>query len=478
MKMLIGGNFVDSSSGEKTEVLNSATQKLVDTVPRGTPEDMNLAIKIANEGKKEWAKVPQYKRSALLMKAANLVEARVDEIAKLLATEMGKPITQTTGEVSVVPQIIRGYAEVANHLYGEVMSHSQVGSETDIIFTRREPIGVIGAITPFNYPVELTYHKVAAAIASGNVVIVKPPDNNPLAILRIAELFMEAGIPGNVFQVVTGRGSVIGQILAESPLVNGVSFTGSTEVGLELAKAASGTLKRLGLELGGNDPFIVFEDADMDLAVAEAVDGRIKNAGQTCCAPKRFIVHSSVIEEFTKKAIDGMKKIKAGCPLDPTTEMGSLINPGAAEEVEKQVAHAVAQGAKLELGGKRYDSTYFEPTVLTGVTKDMDIARDMEVFGPVMPIIKFDTFEEAIEIANNSIYGLNAGVMTKDIATAVKAASMLENGVVVINGSGNYRNIDQPHGGVKMSGIGKEGLCCTIQDMTDVKSYVLKGVLK
>jgi succinate-semialdehyde dehydrogenase/glutarate-semialdehyde dehydrogenase len=438
---------------------------------------MLRAIDVAFAGKKEWAKVPQYKRSAMLVKAADLIEAKVNEIGRLLATEMGKVITQTTGEVSVVPQIIRGYAEVANHLYSDVMSHSQVGSETDIIFTRREPIGVIGAITPFNYPVELCYHKVAAAIASGNVIIVKPADSNPLSIIKMAESFMEAGFPAYVLQVVTGPGSVLGQVLAESPKVNGISFTGSTEVGLKLAKTASGTLKRVGLELGGNDPFIVFEDASLELAVREAVDGRIKNAGQTCCAPKRFIVHSSVIEEFTAKAIEGMKNVKAGCPLDPATEMGSLISPKAAEETEKQVEHTVKQGAKLVLGGKRYDETYFEPTVLTGVTKDMDIARDMEVFGPVMPIIKFDSFDEAIEIANNSMYGLNAGVITKDSRKAIKTASLLENGVVVINGSGNYRNIDQPHGGVKMSGVGKEGLCCTIQDMTDVKSYVLKNIL-
>jgi len=188
-------------------------------------------------------------------------------------------------------------------------------------------------------------------------------------------------------------------------------------------------------------------------------------------------VQKIIRKEFTAKAIEGMKNVKAGCPLDPATEMGSLISPKAAEEVEKQVEHTVKQGAKLVLGGKRYNKTYFEPTVLTGVTKDMDIARDMEVFGPVMPIIKFDSFDEAIEIANNSMYGLNAGVITKDSRVAIKAASLLENGVVVINGSGNYRNIDQPHGGVKMSGVGKEGLCCTIQDMTDVKSYVLKNIL-
>jgi acyl-CoA reductase-like NAD-dependent aldehyde dehydrogenase len=232
------------------------------------------------------------------------------------------------------------------------------------------------------------------------------------------------------------------------------------------------------LELGGNDPFIVFEDADMNLAVAEAVAGRLKNAGQTCVSPKRFIVQNTVINEFTEKVIDSLKKIKLGSPLSEDTQLGSLINVKAAQRVLEQVRHTVAQGAKCIYGGNMYDQTYFEPTVLTGITKDMDIAVNMEVFGPVLPIIGFETFDEAIEIANNTPYGLQAGVMTKDSSKAIRAASKIKAGAVVINGSGNYRNIDQPFGGVKMSGMGREGVSCTLSEMTQPKSYVLKKIME
>ena len=295
--------------------------------------------------------------------------------------------------------------------------------------------------------------------------------------MRVAELCWEAGIPGNVLQLVTGQGSLIGPMLAKSEYIDALSLTGSTEVGIDVAKLSAETLKHLHLELGGNDPYVVFEDADMELAITEAVSGRLKNAGQTCVSPKRFIVQRSVLEEFTQGVIEKLKKIKLGSPLCEDTELGSLINPAAADTVSEQVEQTIAQGAKCIYGGKKYDKTYFEPTVLTGVTKDMDVAKDLEVFGPVFPIIAFDTFDEAVEISNNTKYGLQAGVITKDSSKAIRAASQIRAGAVIINGSGNYRNIDQPFGGMKMSGLGREGVCCTLQELTQVKSYVLKNIL-
>ena len=477
MKMLIDGKRVNAANSATIDILDSATQEFIDTVPAGTVEDMQRAIEVANKGKKAWSALPQYTRSNILYKWADLVAANRVELHTLLARETGKPISGAIGETDVVPQIIRGYCEVANHMYGQTMTDYQTGSETDIIFTRREPLGVVGCITPFNYPVELCYHKAAAAMAVGNACIIKPSEENPLSIMRIAELAWEAGIPGDVLQVVTGYGAEIGPLLAASPLVNAISFTGSTKVGLEIAALAAKTLKKVSLELGGNDPFIVYEDADMELAVREAANARVQHAGQTCCAPKRFIVHSTVIDEFTTKLIERLKTVKTGSTLDENTELGSLISPVAAQRVQEQVDKTVAQGAKLALGGKMHNVTHFEPTVLTNVTRDMDIMRDMEVFGPVFPIIPFDTMDEAIEIANNTMFGLNSGVITRDNAKAIKTAARLEVGNVMFNASGCNRNVDQPHGGIKMSGVGREGICCTLEEMTNVKVYFMKNVL-
>ena len=477
MKMMINGQRVLAKDNTEIQVLNSATQEPIDSVPAATQDDVLTAIAAAQEGKQLWADTPQYKRSEILMKCADAIDNNLEALTRMLTTEMGKIITEARAEVDCVAQIFRGFAEMANHFYGQTMSDFQKGSETDIIFTKHEPLGVVACITPFNYPVELCYHKVAAALAVGNAVIIKPATDNPLTVMRMAELCLEAGVPGNVLQVVTGSGQKIGRMLAEAEGINKISLTGSTEVGVEVAQLAAKTLKRLSLELGGNDPLIVFEDADIDLAVEEAVWGRLKNAGQTCVAPKRFIVQNTILTEFTKKVIASLKTVKLGSPLDEDTQLGSLINVKAAQRVQEQVQHTVAQGATCAYGGNAYDQSYFEPTVLTGVTKDMDIARDMEVFGPVLPIIGFDTFDEAIEIANNTPYGLQSGVMTRDTSKAIRAASKIKAGAVVINGSGNYRNIDQPFGGVKMSGMGREGVCCTLEEMTQVKSYILKKIM-
>ena len=477
MKMMIDGKRVDAKDNASIPVLNSATQELIDAVPAAAKEDVLNAIAAAQAGKKAWGGTPQYRRSEILVKCADAIDRNLHTLACMLTTEMGKIITEARAEIDCTAQIFRGFAEMANHFYGQTMSEFQRGSETDIIFTKHEPLGVVACITPFNYPAELCYHKAAAALAAGNAVIIKPATDNPLTVMRIAELCWEAGVPGNVLQVVTGEGQKIGRVLAEAEGVDKISLTGSTEVGVEVAALAARTLKRLSLELGGNDPFIVFEDADMDLAAAEAVAGRLKNAGQTCVAPKRFIVQNTVYDEFVEKAIDSLKKVKLGSPFGEDTQMGSLISVKAAQKVLEQVKLTVAQGAKCVYGGHVYDQSYFEPTVLTGVTKDMDIAVHMEVFGPVLPVIGFDTFDEAIEIANNTPFGLQAGVMSRDSSKAIRAASGLKAGAVVINGSGNYRNIDQPFGGVKMSGMGREGVSCTLSEMTQVKSYVLKRIM-
>lgn len=477
MKMFINGERREASDGRTIDVLNSATLEFIDTVPAATEKDVNEAIAAAKEGARYWGSLPVYERSAILNKAADLIDARREELARSLSTEMGKIISEARPEVRVAAQIIRGFAEKANHLYGQTMTDYQVGTEHDIIFTRHEPLGVVACISPFNYPVELCSQKYAAALASGNAVIIKPSTDNPLTVMKVAEILWEAGVPGNVLQLVTGAGSDIGDILSESPDIAAITFTGSTAVGKHIAEKAAGTLKRVFLELGGNDPYIVFEDADFELAVTGAVRGRVQNAGQTCCSPKRFLVQNSIKDAFIKRAVEQIGALVTGSPLDDKTELGSLISAKAAKTVDEQVKLTISQGAKLICGGTFISETYYAPTILE-VTPEMDIARDMECFGPVIPIIGFDTEEEAIAIANQTMYGLQAGVITKDINKAIRVAAKLECGGVVINQSGNYRHLDQPFGGRKMSGIGREGVSVTLDEMTQVKSYILRNILE
>ena len=475
--MLIGGKAVDSSDGKVLNIVNSATQEPLDTVPAATVDDIELALKFAAEGKVKWAATPQYERSRILQRCADLIDSRREELARSLSLEMGKIIRESRPEIACTAQIFRGYAEMANHLYGETLADYQYNSENDIIFTKHYPLGVVACISPFNYPAELCAHKIASALAVGNAVIVKPSSDNPMIIVKMIEICLEAGVPGDVIQCVTGSGALIGDYLANSPGIDAISLTGSTEVGLSVAHAAAGTLKRVFLELGGNDAFIVFDDADLDLAVEEAVRTRVQNSGQTCCAPKRFIVQKSIKAEFIEKALARVKLVRRGSPLDENTDLGSEISVKAAEKVEKQVRMAVAQGAELLCGGYAYDQSYFEPTILNGVTLDMDIARNMEVFGPVIPIIEFDTMDEAIKIANASDYGLQGAVFSKDNKKLFQTASAMECGTVCLNASGNFRNVDQPFGGWKMSGLGREGINVTLKEMSQEKSFVLKGVL-
>ena len=475
--MIIDGKRVDASDRGVIRILNPATQEFIDTVPKATASDVYQAIDAAQAGKRIWANTPTHERVRILSRCADAIEEHLEDLAQSLSREMGKIIQEARGEIRVSTQTIRGYAEAAAHHYGKTLTDSQKGIEKDILFTRHEPLGVVACITPFNYPVLLVAHKMAAALATGNAVIVKPASDNPLTLIKLVALCLEQGIPGNVLQIITGSGEVVGKILAESPKVNAISLTGSTEVGISLAETGAKTLKRVFLELGGNDPFIVLDDADISKAIAAAVEGRLENAGQTCCSSKRFLIHESIHDVFIKKLLEALSKIKHGSPQDDETEYGCLINGNAAQKVELQIQKTIEQGAKLICGGHAYNITYFEPTILDDVTLDMDIAKDMEVFGPVFPIITFKTDEDAVKIANASRYGLQAGIMTKSVDRAMRIAANLQCGAVVINGSGNYRHIEQPFGGYKMSGFGREGISGTLAEMTQEKTYVLKDVL-
>lgn len=476
--MIIGGKKTDSSDGKVIEIRNPITTELIDTVPNATKEDIDKCVTIAQKGKRIWADTPLHERSRILFKFADVLKAHTEELGALQCKESGKSVKDCEGEVCASSDAFKAYTERANHLYGETLPDSIPGLEKDIFFTRREPLGVFVCIVPFNYPIGLFTHKVAPGLIMGNAIIVKPSSENPLEVIRLVELLMECGVPGEVIQVVTGGGSTVGRYLVQNPGVDAVSLTGSTEVGIEILKDSAPSMHRVFLECGGNDPLIVFEDADIDLAVAEAIGGRVPNGGQICSASKRFIVQKSVKEKFTKKLIENLQKVVMGDPMDRKTDVGSLINEKAAIEVEKQIEMTVKQGAKCVFGGKRFNRVFFEPTVLTDVTSEMDIARDLEVFGPVFPIIQFSDFDEAIQIANNTKYGLQGGIISADLGKAISAASKIECGTVVINGSGNYRHLDHAFGGYKRSGTGREGASQTLEELSQVKTYVLKSILK
>ncbi len=467
-----------SKNTEIVEVKNPATKEVIGTIPVATKEDVDAILKAANATKTEWARTPVWKRTEILNRFASLVEENKAEIAELLTKESGKPIAQSRGEVDTLIRLFRAYPEHAKKLYGmNIPLDHQQGLENDVYITRREPLGVIVGIIPFNFPLDIFAHKTAAALATGNVIIVKPPNETPLSILRVCELLFEAGLPENVLQVATGSGRTVGEWLTSSPLINGVSFTGSTETGIQVGSNAMKNLNPAFLELGGNDPLIVLDDANIEEAVEQAVFGRTLMNGQVCCTTKRMIVHRSKVTDFTDLMIEKIKKLKFGNPLQEDVTIGPVIHESAAKSIHEQVQQTIGEGAELRLGGEIVDNAWYLPTVLSGVKKDFEVARDMEIFGPVFPIISFDTDEEAIEIANNSIYGLNGAVFTKDINRALNVSYQVESGIVVANGTSVYRPDISFFGGYKKSGMGREGLIGSLEDFTQVKSVALRNSL-
>ena len=477
MKMVIDGKQVCASDGAVIEVTNPATGAVVDTIPAASAADVKAAVEAAKKAQKIWAAVPVYKKAEILKKFLALVDAEKETLARLLSDETGKPIREARAEIGNIPVAFEAFSEKAKHLYGEVVpSGLEAGQDKNLLFTQREPIGVVACVIPFNFPCDLFDQKVAPALLAGNAVIVKPSTDNPLTLCRLTQLLCEAGVTPGAAGIVTGRGSTVGHELCSNPDVHLVTLTGSTEVGIETAKAAAANLTHVALELGGNDAFIVLEDADVDLATDELLWGRMYNTGQVCCASKRFLVHRSRVEEFTKKAIEKISKIKLGMPADETSELGCLISEKAAKGVEEQVARTVEQGGKILLGGRR-DGAFYSPTVIGNVPKTADVAKDMEIFGPVVPIIEFESADEAIEIANASIFGLCGCVFSKDMKEAFRVASALECGGAVINGASFFRSFEMPFGGYKYSGIGTEGVMSTFDEMTRTKSVVLKNIL-
>jgi acyl-CoA reductase-like NAD-dependent aldehyde dehydrogenase len=458
------------------EVRNPATGARLGEVPVATTTDVAETIAAARKGSRDMAALPAYQRAALLTRIADGMATRAEELARLLATENGKPISQTREEISASIRIFRGFGEEAKRVFGRQIPLDAVpGLERHLAVTLREPLGVVVAIVPFNYPVELYAHKAAAALAAGNAVIVKPPEKCPLTLLEVAEIVHAAGLPAGAHSIVTG-GPEVAKALVSSPDVQLVSLTGSTAAGHEVAELAAKTLTKVHLELGGNDPMIVCADADLGKAAEAIVLGRLaRGNGQICCAVKRIFVEDEVYDELAERLVELAGKLVVGDPLDERTEVGPLITEAAARDVEAAIAQAVVDGASVASGGGR-DGAFVQPTVLTGVRPDAGLIAS-EVFGPVAPLVRVGTAEEAVEYANASEFGLHASVFTQDITRAFALAKRLEAGGVVINGSTALRSENLPFGGVKHTGGTREGLHNTLLDMTREKTIIVMEAL-
>ncbi len=478
MKMIINGEKVNSASGKTQEVINPANLQVIDTVPCAEAEDVKKAIDGAVAAQESWASLPVRERCIILRRFADLVMERRLELGEILAKEAGKPyMKEAVWELDSVAYVYRGACDVAMHYYGATMPlGTEPGYDDDLQITIHEPLGTLACIIPYNFPPAIWAFKTAAALAAGNTIVVKAPSYDPMTLLVLHEMLHEAGLPAGVAQCLTGRGSVVGDLMVDDPRIACVNFTGSTEAGLSIAATAAKHLTEYKFELGGNDPFIVFEDADMDLVIKEAED-QARNNRQCCTGSKRFIVHNSLKDEFVKRLSAELDKLVIGDPMDPKVNMGPMIGERAAKTVEQQVNLTVSQGAKIARGGKR-NGAFYDPTILVDVTPEMDIAGDMEVFGPVWPVIGFDTFQEAIDIANHSQYGLGGGVFSKNIYTCIQAAKKLKTGHIAINGSGNFRAAELPFGGgKKMSGNSRESLSKVMDEVTQLKSIVFRYAL-
>ncbi len=477
MKMFINGVPADAADGATLDVINPATGEVVDTVPAATKEDIDKAVACAKAAQKEWAEVPVSEKVDIMYRFLDIVEENKEDLAQTLSQETGKPIVEARAEIGNIPIGFRGFCEKAKHLYGTtVPAGLEPGQDKHVMITKKEPIGVIACIIPFNFPCDLFDQKVAPTLLAGNAAIIKPSTDNPLTLCKLTAMLGEAGVTPGAAQIVTGPGSKTGTWLCENPDVHGITLTGSTEVGIETYQRGAAHLAHIALELGGNDAFIVLEDGDVDLAVEELIWGRMYNTGQVCCASKRFLVHSSLVDEFTEKAVARISELKQGMPADESTQIGCLISEKAAIKVKEQIDLTVEQGGRIVLGGER-DGAFITPTVIADVPKTADVAIDMEIFGPVVPIISFETAEEAVEIANSSKFGLCGCVFTSDMKTAVKVCNDLECGGTIINGASFFRSFEMPFGGYKYSGIGTEGVMSTFEEVTRNKTIVLKNII-
>jgi succinate-semialdehyde dehydrogenase/glutarate-semialdehyde dehydrogenase len=478
--MLIGGEWRQGAAHEEIEVVNPATEAVVDSVPAGSPEDVELAVATAKRAFPEWSRTDVEKRAGILAKAADLIHEHAKELAATLTSEQGKPLAEAMGEVTHLAHGVRYYAEAATKVRGAYQDlPSTLGPAYGMVI--RRPMGVCAAITPYNFPLTLLGTKVAPALAMGNTVVAKPAATTPLATLEVARLFSEAGVPDGVLNVVTGRGSVIGDALVSHPDVRRVAFTGSTEVGRHVAKLAAPDLKRLSLELGGSDPVIVCADADVDAAVKAVIIGRYWNAGQACLGCKRVFVHDSVYDAFVSALVERVGRYEPGDGTvkaeKPRLRMGPIHTRSGRDELLEQIESATASGGELLIGGGTTGAGkgwFLEPAVIAEPAADSRVMTE-EVFGPVLPVLRFSDFDDAIARANDTPYGLGSSIWTHDARLIHRAAQEIESGMTWVNQI-HYGYDELPFGGVKASGFGKEHGLESLDSYVELKSVVVGGL--
>jgi succinate-semialdehyde dehydrogenase/glutarate-semialdehyde dehydrogenase len=471
----IDGAWADADGGGTIPVENPANGERLGTVPKMGAAETRRAIAAADAALPAWRAKTAKERAVILRKWFELMMANQEDLAQLMTAEQGKPLTESRGEIAYAASFIEWFAEEGKRIYGDTIpSH---GADKRIIVLK-QPIGVCGAITPWNFPAAMITRKAGPALASGCTMVLKPASQTPYSALALCELAERAGVPKGVFSCVTGGAKEIGGEITSNPIVRKVTFTGSTEIGKLLMAQCAGTVKKTSMELGGNAPFIVFDDADIDAAIKGAMASKYRNAGQTCVCANRLLVQDGIYDAFAKKLADAVSAMKVGNGTEAGTTIGPLIDMKAIEKVEQHIADAVKKGAKVVVGGKRHalGGSFFQPTVLADVTTDMVVTRE-ETFGPVAPLFRFKTDEEAIRMANDTEFGLAAYFYSRDIGRVWRVAEALEYGIVGIN-EGIISTEIAPFGGVKESGIGREGSKYGIEEFLEVKYLCLGGVDK
>ncbi|HET9472080.1 MAG TPA: NAD-dependent succinate-semialdehyde dehydrogenase, partial [Usitatibacter sp.] len=469
----VDGDWAEADSRKRFEVDNPADGSILGSVPDMGAAETRRAIDAASAALPAWRALPAKERSRILRKWYDLIMANADDLALLLTTEQGKPLAEAKGEIVYGASFVEWFAEEAKRVYGDVIP-SPTNDRRLIVM--KQPIGVVGAITPWNFPNAMITRKVSPGLAAGCTFVLKPAEQTPFSALALAELAQRAGIPKGVLNIVTGDAVAIGKELCASPIVRKITFTGSTEVGRILMRQSADTIKKMSLELGGNAPFIVFDDADLDAAAEGALASKYRNAGQTCVCANRIYVQDAVYDAFAAKLAEKIRAFKVGKGTEPGVNIGPLIDEQGLEKVEEHVADALAQGAKVVLGGHRHalGGRFFEPTLLTGMKSSMKVARE-ETFGPVAPLFRFADDAEAIRLANASEFGLCAYFYSRDVGRIFRAAEAIESGIVGVN-VGIISNEVAPFGGVKQSGLGREGSKYGIEDFLEIKYVCLGGI--
>ncbi|MEZ4525232.1 MAG: NADP-dependent succinate-semialdehyde dehydrogenase [Desulfobacterales bacterium] len=469
----INGQWADADSRKMIKVTNPADGKALGTVPDMGTAEVRRAIEAADAARSAWKNRTAKERAGILRKWFELIMAHQEDLAVLMTSEQGKPLAESKGEIAYGASFAEWFAEEGKRVYGDTIP----GHLPDVrILVLREPVGVCAAITPWNFPSAMITRKAAPALAAGCTIVVKPASQTPFSALALAELSRRAGIPAGVFNVVTGDSSVIGAELTANPLVRKLSFTGSTQVGKILMRQCSDTVKKLSLELGGNAPFIVFDDADPDAAVAGAMICKYRNSGQTCVCANRVLIQEGIYDIFAEKFRKAVESLKVGSGLEPGTQQGPMIDMNAVEKVEEHIRDALSKGARILTGGTRHPlgGTFFTPTILGDVRPDMRISRE-ETFGPLAPLFRFKTEEEALHMANDTEYGLAAYVYTRDMGRIWRVSEGLEYGMVGVN-TGIISTEIAPFGGIKQSGIGREGSKYGIEEYLEIKYLCMAGV--